>query len=284
MPKPCGQNAKVGLLYTTCHDNRYADILPPATLLYLLKYDPSLILDDLHDTMDVGPVSLDDAKDRMAYLMQSETVARWMGGPLPSTLIINGQDAVPSPSPATSLFSAMLLRALDRSQHSPVISWFCDQRVHGSVAQMLLSLIGQIVYRFSDDVDPPAISQAGHLNNVGDLTHFLLLCLEAQLERSAVYCIIDAIATYEDRRRSKDLCYAIRKLAGLTRASGGRRTRYPFKLLVSDPVGALDVSAALRPTNAVVLDLPDYVEGAMYELNELDVLEHTKRCLTLEGE
>lgn len=250
-------------------------------LLRMLRANPSLASEDLGIMLSADAATYDDAQDRVTFLLQSAEVARWLASPNSATLVVNGSEVSDSPEAATLLFSAMLVRALQKSRGGLVLYWFCSQRLHDPVQRMLRNLLCQLLDRLSPDVDLPDVSETGSPDDVGELTHLLRVCLQKELRHRPIFCILDAVMCYEDGYRSRDMCHVFSGIAALTTAntSSKQDTAFPLKLLAASSTRAFDITRTRQAMNAVVLNAPDDVDGAVVDLEEMNVLQHTRACL-----
>ncbi|WPH01352.1 Hypothetical protein R9X50_00419400 [Acrodontium crateriforme] len=250
-----------------------------ALFFHVLGFRQAGALKDLQMTLRIDPTIYDDAQDRAAWMIQSPEVARWLGSSRSRTLIINGGESTHDVQSATSFFTAMMVRSTEASAPAIVLQWFCGQHIEDSIPRMLRSLIGQLIEEMDQEIELPDPRDFGRPSSVEDLAQLFRELLLEQLQHTSVVCILDAVSFYEDQDRSRELCYVFNRLSSMTkRVRTGEACQ--FKLLVTSPTRAMDISTTTGAMDAIILDCPDEVEGAMVRLDETDLAMQTHRHLS----
>lgn len=237
-----------------------------------------MALGDLEATLSVLPTAHGAAQDRAAWILKSREVAEWLGSLQSRVLIINGGEPEHSTRSATSLFTSMLVRALDTTKPGVSIYWFCGQNISYPIQKMLRGLAGQLIDQSSTSVDLPSPSDLGSAQDIRDLTWLLCRCLVEQLQQTPVYCVLDAVSFYEDQYRSDDLYFAFRRVVGIV-ARSQPSLSHRLKVLVTSPTRVLDLSETIAAMDATVLDVPYEVAGSMYGLRDEDIFQSTRAKL-----
>lgn len=225
--------------------------------------------------LTVSTATLREASDRIAYFLECPEITQWLSSNRSCTLIINGGEDQDEPESATSLFTAMLLRGLQGTGSGLVLMWFCGQHLLDPVQLMLRNLLSQLLEQVSASVELPEIDKYGRRNHVGDLVDLLRICIERQLRYRPIYIVLDAVSCYEDHQRARNLCRVFNRVASLTSAYR-KQSQHPLKILLTSPISASDICACRAAVDAVVLDAPNDVDGAMREMDEVDVVQYAK--------
>ncbi len=204
--------------------------------------------------------------------MRSPKLRAWITKPESSALFVNGNQDLTSKLYSTSFVSTKLVNSIqttraatrEKGQVTLVISYFCAKHSLpkdsiGRPTGMMGSLIAQLLYgypRFDHDVNK--YLQVMDYDDIHDLCNVFELLIDRLPHGKVVFCIIDAIAFYEEsKRKREDAKIAVKKLAELA----DRRTieACVFKLLLTGP-GNSRVLYRCMQTQKDVLWMEDRVE------------------------
>ena len=121
---------------------------------------------------------------------------------------------------------------------------------------MVVNLLGQLLDQGLKHVNATKLPNLRQIHDLGDIAEdfeqalaLFLECLAMQLRETAVYCVLDCLSLYEDRRRVDDLVQFVTDLCKIT-------GRFPLKILATSPMQCTHLTASSDLPELSVLWVP----------------------------
>lgn len=157
----------------------------------------------------------------------------WFCSNISRALCINGRDkTTTSGAPAVSWASAFYTQFISAGLSYLVLNWYCRALPDLTAKDMVVSFIGQFLSNSELDFSAE-LASAGANPGVNALVKLLRSCIEKQVKKEYVFCIIDCITQYESNGRDKDMKAVLNGLMDTVIQTAGEPCK--FKLLVTDP-------------------------------------------------
>lgn len=234
-------------------------------MLDSLGYDKLECRGDLSESLAIGPTSYQDIQDRAGWILQSSEIANWLASEESSILVVNGNSAHHERDSAVSFFSAMLVHAL-LSSNSVVLHWFCGRNISSGPHIAARSLLGQIVQAGVDHMPIPSAGTPRQLDDPRTVIALLSACITRQLEDTDVYCIFDSVSFYESRAWEDEMLLLYRELVAIVETCA---SKHRLKVLMTSPMQSTYMGTYQDDSDAVILSVPDIVDGMSSELQAL---------------
>jgi hypothetical protein len=233
-------------------------------LLRILPFRPRIPPKDILIALQYGRNLPFAHQDRAEYIMCSPSLRTWITSPDSQPLILNGnvENEVIS---CVSFVSAMLVRTLQDigGESVMVVSHFCalhrrEKEGHVGPSGMVGSLIGQLLAQHRGfDFSFYRRSQNAKLAD-GDtrtLTDILTELIRQLPVKTALFCIIDSVSSYEGSDLRRDTCEVVEALFQLTE----HPTDTVVKILVTSPRRCGYVHKGVDRKD--VFEVPEFVDG-----------------------
>jgi len=240
-------------------------------LIYRLWSEPVLAIKDIEQTLYGGfNLSLEE-QDRATWILQCEQTRHWVNVTQPQILLVNSNEAGHTRVSCASLFSAILITAMERSGNSIVLSWFCGLRTECGPLEILKSFTTQLLSKTNLDLSwmKEVWFSAFNPDNPSHVLKLFCRLVKQQLAKSLVICVLDGLTFYEDEDRFEDLCDLMRELTTLV--DDGLSEQYILKILATSPTRSLYGDRRSRLSSQEILDVPDYVSGANMGISDRDI-------------
>ncbi|EME85372.1 uncharacterized protein MYCFIDRAFT_213832 [Pseudocercospora fijiensis CIRAD86] len=210
-----------------------------------IEWDAELAITDLAQCLRIGRSMSSDVESRTAFILSSAEVTKWIEDDTDQRLVVNAREGRADVTNSTvSFFSSLLLSSLNERATGVSLYWFCGQHHREDPKTMVVDLLGQLLHQGLKHVVAtklPNLCQVLDSNNIADsfdtVTALFFGCLAMQLQETAVYCILDSLSLYEDRRRVDDLVHFVTDFCQVT-------GRHPLKLLATSPVQCTYLTAS----------------------------------------
>lgn len=198
------------------------------------------------------------SQDKAVALIASPRLQAWLTGPYSSMLLVNGQmfsnDAEALQSPLSYFCARLIDNVLNRSQHGGAsvapqplgLCWFCGMHTnekkddYASPAGILISILSQLIHQIVESPAPVTLTDVSILDKL--VREEDLLCMFERLvgvlpAGTVLFCVLDGLSYYEDKKRGKDCMDLLTMLARLTRRRPETIHGPMVKLLVTAPLG-----------------------------------------------
>ncbi|KAH0558874.1 hypothetical protein GP486_004493 [Trichoglossum hirsutum] len=240
-------------------------------LLRILPFQPRIPPSDILTALQYGRNLPLAQQDRAEYIMRSATLKTWITSPDSQPLILNGNAEYEVIS-CVSFVSAMLVRALQDvcGESIMVVSHFCalhrkEEDVHAGPVGMAGSLVGQLLVQYRGfDFSFYRRSQNASLAD-GDpcaLTTLLTELIRQLPPKTAFFCVIDSVSSYEGSNLRHDTCKIVKELLQLTE----HPTDASVKVLVTSPGRCGYVHRGVDRGD--VFEVPEFVDGERQGLSD----------------
>ena len=179
-----------------------------------------------------------ESQDQAVALIASPRLQAWLTQPSSSMLLVNGQmfsnDAEALQSPLSYFCARLIDNVLNSSQYggSSVASqplglrWFCGMPTsmkkddYASPAGILISILSQLIHQIVESPAPVTLTDVSILDKL--VREEDLLCMFERLvgvlpAGTVLFCVLDGLSYYEDKKRGKDCMDLLTMLAKLTR-------------------------------------------------------------------
>ena len=239
-----------------------------AWILHQIEYDPVPPVDNLKQAIGKWPDFEERKQEKAARMLRSIQKSGWLSGSQSQMLIINGQEANHESYSTVSVLSGMLAQGLKLSKAGVVLHYFCGSNLHGDTASLTASLLGQLL-TLRTGVKLPLSKLVGRTDTDFENCHTLVplfkQCLQAQLQETSVFVIMDSVSTYEDRRRVRDLRHLFGELASLAAKCQGDTQ---LRILATSPTQCTYLGTFYDKSGTAVMAAPEVLDSAHHNVNQ----------------
>jgi hypothetical protein len=242
-------------------------------LIYKLQYEPVEAIKDTEQTLCTGlNLSLEE-QDRATWILQCDQVRHWVSVRQPQILLVNSNETEHTRVSPASLFSAILITAIERSGNAIILNWFCGLRTNCGPLEILKSFVGQLLSKADLDLSwmKDVWFSAFDPNHPNHVLKLFCRLVKQQMEKCSfpVICVLDGLTFYEDRDRFEDLCDLMRELTILV--DDGLSEQHIIKILATSPTRSSYGDKRSRLSPQEILDVPEYVDGANRGISDRDI-------------
>jgi hypothetical protein len=237
----------------------------------LLNYDDEIPIKDLKTMMQYGHELTLKEQDRIIFAIEDRRFKNWLAAPRSAALLIKGNATNLEHNPVCSMsfLAAHLVNSVNALPDARMIClhWFTSEhrdvrKSTGSVAAIMRSLIGQLVYLyrgfdlyFIKRSTAEAIRDSNDLAVLCDVFDQLIVQVPA---KATVFCVIDWLAQLEYDYK-EDVALVVERLRSVARFAGDQGSS--FKLLLTHAGGSFIAANQFSDDSGELLVLPEAISG-----------------------
>ncbi|KAL8391294.1 hypothetical protein RB595_010058 [Gaeumannomyces hyphopodioides] len=208
-------------------------------LLSQLDYDEDAPAEDLETNLRLVARMPADEQDRCLFIIKAEPLAAWVGSGESTALVIHGRSShMERQRAGVSFVCARLIWSIGQLRAPTLmpLHFFCAQHQGAGPADVVNSLLAQLLARCSDDIDVAEARGLGGFRSdrLRPVWKRFKTVLDLLPPGVTVFCVVDSISVFvTDTRTASDAEDLIKKLLNL--AQKRSKTKCVFKVLLTAP-------------------------------------------------